>query len=644
VRFGSKYVLEGVVGAGTTGEVYRAHVEGSGERCAIKLLRAGLVDSDQVVTRFVQERRALAAVAHPNVVQVHDLVVESDQLGIVMEFVDGGDLRGLLASRRMLPSQAWAIAAEITAGLDAIHRAGMVHRDLKPANILMTGTTGPSVKITDFGLAHLLDDRSATATGAVGTPRYMSPEQADSQPVTAASDVYCLGVILFELLSGEAPFTGGTTLEVVTAHLLQPPPRLAGLPPEVADLVDQTLAKDPSARPSTMELGQRMADLAHLVHDGLAVSVPHQAPFVGDETADPTDRSQTLIGGRLLTEAHLGNFEPEDDDGRIHRWLAALAALVVLVGLAGAAAAILITGDDAEPGFVAAPGPEGPEAGAGGANQLADPDGGLGAGSDSDDGSPQGTLLLDVDGAENAADDDGPLEESSTTIDPDSPTTTTSSPAGSSTAGSSAAPSTTTSSSTTASTAAPPTTRTSTLQPTTTTQPTTTEQPTTTTAPTTTTTEPSTTTTTAPTTTTTEPMPTTTERVRDPAAEIVVGIGGNCLDVPLQQFRNGQDLHIWDCNDTVAQDWVFTGGGEITTQGVWCLDVEGPSLEPGAAAQIWRCSNLPQHQWELTPAGEIVSTYNDLCLEVAFGDPNRGSGVVLGTCDGSEKQRWIIRR
>jgi len=218
---------------------------------AVKVLR--LTDSQATdLARFEREARAAAAVSHPNVVQVFDAGQDGDLRYIVMEWVDGGDLAHLIRERAPLPlEEAVRITADILRGLAAIHQAGIVHRDVKPANVLLDRRG--RAKLTDFGIARRSDD--PTLTGPVellGTAAYVAPERVRGEPATPASDLYAVGVILYELLTGQLPFPGQTPEELLAQHLhaAPVPPRRwrRDIPPALEQVVLRALAKDPGAR------------------------------------------------------------------------------------------------------------------------------------------------------------------------------------------------------------------------------------------------------------------------------------------------------------------------------------------------------------------------------------------------------------
>ncbi|MFB9578623.1 serine/threonine-protein kinase [Streptomyces yanii] len=254
-----RYRLRDAIGRGAMGEVWRAFDETLGRPVAVKLLLPH--DSDPTASsRFRLEAQTAGRLGHPNVVGVLDFGEHEDRLFLVMELVDGDSLAGLLAVCGPLPAERVArIAAQGAAGLAAAHRQGIVHRDIKPANLLL-GADG-TLKIGDFGIARFLDDPGAalTATGQiVGTSLYLAPERALGRTAGPASDVYSLGCVLYQLLTGRPPFQADSALAVLHQHLdsTPVPPRQLGadLPPAFESYLLGLLAKEPESRPTAEEV------------------------------------------------------------------------------------------------------------------------------------------------------------------------------------------------------------------------------------------------------------------------------------------------------------------------------------------------------------------------------------------------------
>lgn len=265
-----KYKLTARVGEGGMSVVYRARRVHIGDEVAVKVLLETLVNDDAALARFRREARAAAMLHHPNVITIHDFGDAGDgdaPAFIVMEFVKGTPLRDLLNSEGRFPvERALRLMRGICAGVGAAHRHGVVHRDLKPENILVVAPDDDefeSVKVVDFGFAKLVADESASPTGAVvGTPFYMSPEQCLGEPLDARSDVYSLGAMFYEMVSGQRPFAADTVSGIITKQLSEPPPPLPAslaIPRRIAAALMHALAKDPEDRPQTaVELGRQL--------------------------------------------------------------------------------------------------------------------------------------------------------------------------------------------------------------------------------------------------------------------------------------------------------------------------------------------------------------------------------------------------
>jgi hypothetical protein len=283
---GSRYVLREALGRGAMGQVFAGSIRPTGEPVAIKVLRPELVADQEVVARFVQERAILMAIDDPHVVRVIDLVVEGDTLAIVMELVQGADLRRYLIARPTLrPTEALQLTGQLLRGVAAVHAAGIVHRDIKPENVLVDTLSGqPRLKLTDFGVARLSYGASLTRlSGVIGTPEYMAPELAEHNRATPAADIYSAGIVLYEMLCGRTPFAGGHPLAVLRRHTDQAPPVIPGVPAELWDLIAWMLAKDPGSRPASA--AEACASLAPL--ESSLATRSALAPWAGPEARTP---------------------------------------------------------------------------------------------------------------------------------------------------------------------------------------------------------------------------------------------------------------------------------------------------------------------------------------------------------------------
>lgn len=278
------------------GQVFRGTVRGSGAAVAVKILKPELVSDPEVVARFFQERSILTSINHPNVVRVVDLVVEGETVAIVMELVQGPDLRQFLQARRTLPpAEAVRLLRQLLAGLAAVHAAGIVHRDVKPENMLLDGTDGQArVRLTDFGVARLSYGASLTKLSSIiGTPEYMAPEVADHDSATPFADLYSAGIVLYEMLSGRTPFAGGHPLAVLRRQVEQPPSPIPGIPAPLWAQLEMLLAKEPEFRPAS---AVQAADSLALLAESLA-DIPPLPPMAqpASETRTPS-RAATGAG------------------------------------------------------------------------------------------------------------------------------------------------------------------------------------------------------------------------------------------------------------------------------------------------------------------------------------------------------------
>ncbi|WP_037608136.1 serine/threonine-protein kinase [Streptacidiphilus rugosus] len=255
-----RYTIGSLISQGGMGQVWKAYDERLGRSVAVKLLRPDRMHgegTEELRRRFLREAQVTARVDHPGLVTVHDAGADGDDLYLVMQYVEGADLADHLAEHHPYPwPWAVAVAAQLCAILGAVHAVPVVHRDLKPRNVIVR--PDGALTVLDLGIASVLgtDTTRLTRTGAaVGSPAYMAPEQAMGGPVGPRTDLYALGVVLHELLSGRVPFTAPTDVGVLHQHLYEQPQPLRELRPEVPQsleaLVLRLLAKDQQARPAS---------------------------------------------------------------------------------------------------------------------------------------------------------------------------------------------------------------------------------------------------------------------------------------------------------------------------------------------------------------------------------------------------------
>src|SRR5438876_6508542 len=252
---GDRYQLQDPIGKGGMATIYRGRDRRMDRVVAVKVLREVYSTDQKFVKRFQQEAKAASALQHPNIVQVYDYGQTDGNYYIVMELVEGTDLRRYLRSRGVLDvDRAIIIAHDVALGLSAAHRRGIVHRDVKPQNVLVG--RGGSIKLTDFGIASVYKDINAerlTTTGmTLGTVQYYAPEQAQGEIVSPAADVYALGIVMYEMLTGHPPFDGDSPVAVAMQHIQDVPTPLSHLnpqiPPALEEIILRCLEKVPEMR------------------------------------------------------------------------------------------------------------------------------------------------------------------------------------------------------------------------------------------------------------------------------------------------------------------------------------------------------------------------------------------------------------
>jgi serine/threonine protein kinase len=312
LRVGDRYQLTERIAGGGMGEVWVARDEVLGREVAVKILRRELADDIGFLERFRAEARHAASLSHPGIASVFDYGEESGSAYLVMELVRGEPLSQRLAREGALTAAvAVPLLQQVAHALQAAHCAGLVHRDVKPANLLIT--PDEHVKVTDFGIARAGGQAALTRTGEVmGTAQYLSPEQALGRPATAASDVYSLGVVAYETLSGVRPFEADTAIAIAMAQVNRiPEPLPATVAPAVAAVVMQSLAKDPALRPASADqfadqLGAAVAVAAttqvigpHLARTSVMPAVADDAPVLAP-AGRPPHRARELGLGLLV--------------------------------------------------------------------------------------------------------------------------------------------------------------------------------------------------------------------------------------------------------------------------------------------------------------------------------------------------------
>ena len=309
-RFIGKYRVKGELGRGGMGAVYLAEQPGLGREVAIKELIQSAATDPVALKRFLQEAQVMARTSHPNLVQVHDLELSAEANYIVLEFVRGKSLRDWLNRGPIPPPQVFAVMHGVLQALDYAHKHAIVHRDMKPENVLLSDDG--MVKVADFGIARLTDDTgvggTATKTGTtVGTPQYMSPEQVASSKVDGRSDLYSAGIMFYELVAGEPPFTASESdgpFTLMAKHVQAPPkpPSLhrPGLDPGLEEAILKSISKRPEDRFQTgQEFDNVLSRLADRLFPGWQRSLEPGADLskmVPGATAQPAVMPATPIG------------------------------------------------------------------------------------------------------------------------------------------------------------------------------------------------------------------------------------------------------------------------------------------------------------------------------------------------------------
>ncbi|MDQ3266577.1 MAG: serine/threonine protein kinase, partial [Myxococcota bacterium] len=304
-----EYFVEELIGVGGMGLVYRGLQPVIGKPVAIKILRPEISDSPSHVERLLAEARAVNAVRHRGIIDIFNFGQLPDgRQYLVMEFLQGKALDEYIFERGVLvPAEAVSLLEEIASALSAAHEAGVVHRDLKPNNIfLVKQGSSQYVKLLDFGLAKQTTPHATTPQThsglVVGTPEYMAPEQARGEAIGPKTDLYALGVMAFQMLTGQLPFNAGSPMEFLVQHLEYAPPKVTELMPDVldelSDLVDQMLLKRPEDRPSSADQVRReLRRISRLL--------PQDVTYVGPEKSAPTDALRKDSAGGVIVSPSL---------------------------------------------------------------------------------------------------------------------------------------------------------------------------------------------------------------------------------------------------------------------------------------------------------------------------------------------------
>jgi len=333
----NRYQLLERLGYGGMADVFRARDVMLDRYVAIKVLRKDYTENEGFQERFRHEARAAANLSHPNIVTVHDFGLADGQLYIVMEYVPGTDLKTLIRKRgRFTVDEAIPLVVQASAGIGYAHRAGLVHCDVKPQNMLVT--PDKRLKVTDFGIARALatirpDEHSDVVWGS---PQYFSPEQAAGEPPSPASDVYSLGVVLYEMLSGTLPFTGSTAEELARLHIeAEPIPireYVPDIPSALEEIVMKVLAKEPSARYRTADqLGRVLLRFGTQRDEPIPESLilTPEVSTTYRQPEPPPDPTPSPISNTTRTPPHPASVDLDID------WISVALGLVALIAAGG---------------------------------------------------------------------------------------------------------------------------------------------------------------------------------------------------------------------------------------------------------------------------------------------------------------------
>ncbi len=345
-----QYELRERLGRGGMAEVYKAYQPGMDRFVAVKVMLGHLADDEGFITRFKREAQSVGKLRHPHIVNVFDFGVERNIYFMVMEYIEGDNLKHYIQQRHALPLlDSLKIASQIADALDYAHNRGMIHRDLKPANIMFADKQYQHAVLTDFGIARLMGQSGLTASGAmVGTPAYISPEAARGESVDERADLYGLGIILYEMLTGKVPYDADTPLAVIMKHINAPlpTPRDYGreVPPEVEKIVVKSLTKMPADRYQTA------AEMKTALHEVISrlpeISKRTPAPKTASVSVDDDRTMIDSMGGRTVQRTDIRDLESTLPPAEKRRFPFAIVGAVILLAVLGVIGFLLLSGGE----------------------------------------------------------------------------------------------------------------------------------------------------------------------------------------------------------------------------------------------------------------------------------------------------------
>ena len=299
-----KYQISERLGRGGMAEVYKAYHPQLERYAAVKVLHGFLAEGQDFQARFQREAKAIAALRHPNIVQIYDIDIEDEYYFMVMEFVDGGTLKDRLiqASGPLAIQEMAHIFRETASALDYAHRHGVLHRDIKPANVLLSKSG--RVVLTDFGIARIVSETQFTVTGTlVGTPAYMSPEQGKGMHISTTSDIYSLGIILYEMVTGKVPFDADTPLAVIHKHINEPLPSPRAIRDDIPRVLEAVIVKALSKEPEDRyQSAAEMVEAAEAAFDDFNKVTMAETMVAAPERDVQTDFEAVDAAAQAVTE------------------------------------------------------------------------------------------------------------------------------------------------------------------------------------------------------------------------------------------------------------------------------------------------------------------------------------------------------